>query len=606
VVLARSAGRVLTRDQIMDALQGPPAGSLRPQHRRAHRRIRAVIEDDAKAPKRVLTVRGSGLRLRAQAGRGRPGDGERMRSLYLRIYLTVVAVLALFALASGWLVHRHLDHVERVQPAAVAPSTIACPPWAELLRLRCPGLRRAARRDAAGGLAPLVVSNCVLPLALEAADRAPAWPPPSQRYATPRGGRCGRGALRACAPRRPAPAGAAALRAGWRSGDPQDPPGSRARRPPPLPPYLLGTGVPALIVLGLMLFAAVAFAAWPVARKLTGRLEALKRGVEQFGAGQLSQRVPVEGRDEVAQLAASFNNAATRIEQLVSSHRSLLANASHELRSPLARLKHGAGDAWRGAGRPRRLDGEVERNLKELDALIDEVLLASRLDAGAQPLTRQPLDLVGLCAELAAQQGVELGDMPREALVQADDRLLRRALRNLLENALRYGRDGQRLELTATLAGWELRVLDHGPGIPLALRQRIFEPFFRLPGHAEMAGGVGLGLALVAQIASAHGGTVRVEERPGGGSVFVLSLPSRCACRWRRQALGAHDLPHHAHQQHHRHGQAGRADATQKPGAPCSEAGTRAASQVEGQHVAPAQTHAPQRTGRRRSTSARW
>jgi signal transduction histidine kinase len=153
------------------------------------------------------------------------------------------------------------------------------------------------------------------------------------------------------------------------------------------------------------------------------------------------------------------------------------------------------------------------------------VLLASRLDAGAQPLTRQPLDLVGLCAELAAQQGVELGDMPREALVQADDRLLRRALRNLLENALRYGRDGQRLELTATLAGWELRVLDHGPGIPLELRQRIFEPFFRLPGHAEMAGGVGLGLALVAQIASAHGGTVRVEERPGGGSVFVLSLP---------------------------------------------------------------------------------
>ncbi len=438
-----------------------------------------------------------------------------MRYLWLRIYLALVAVLLVFALGLGLLVHRQWN-VEREQAQQAFDDRLSA--MAELLAPSLPApdappaeMQRALHRWG---------QQLRAPLALEAADGTRLAT--SQRYerreavgaaeapfvhALPDGRR-----LLVLRP----------LRAGWRSGDPQDPPGGGRR--PPLPPYLLGTGVPALIVLGLMLFAAVAFAAWPVARKLTGRLEALKRGVEQFGAGQLSQRVPVEGRDEVAQLAASFNNAATRIEQLVSSHRSLLANASHELRSPLARLRMAL--AIRGEGLAAHpLDGEVERNLKELDALIDEVLLASRLDAGAQPLTRQPLDLVGLCAELAAQQGVELGDMPREALVQADDRLLRRALRNLLENALRYGRDGQRLDLEATPAGWELRVLDHGPGIPLALRQRIFEPFFRLPGHAEMAGGVGLGLALVAQIASAHGGTVRVEERPGGGSVFVLSLP---------------------------------------------------------------------------------
>jgi signal transduction histidine kinase len=280
------------------------------------------------------------------------------------------------------------------------------------------------------------------------------------------------------------------------------------------------------VLLGLLgvLFLAVAASAWPVVRRLTRRLESLQRGVEVFGSGQLGHRVPEGGRDEVATLAASFNRAAERIEKLVQANRSLLANASHELRSPLARLKMALA-VLEGAAPARRdeLRREIDRNIRELDTLVEEVLLASRLDASHR-LQREPVDLLGLLAEEAARVDAEVEG---EALtLPGDERLLRRALRNLLENARRYGGD----EVLATLhavpgGGVEVRVCDRGPGVPEAYRERVFEPFFRLPGHAEREGGVGLGLSLVRQIAEQHGGQVPCEAREGGGSCFRLSLP---------------------------------------------------------------------------------
>jgi two-component system sensor histidine kinase RstB len=177
-----------------------------------------------------------------------------------------------------------------------------------------------------------------------------------------------------------------------------------------------------------------------------------------------------------------------------------------------------------------RLAAELRTNIGELDALVEEVLLASRLDAQAAAFTPLPVDIVALAAEEAAPFGAELQAVDAQLRVAGDDRLLRRALRNLLENARRYGvKDGAEGDITVRAARSgqqvELRVCDRGPGVPDALRQRIFEPFFRLPGHAEREGGVGLGLALVRQIAQRHGGSVRCEPNPGGGSCFVLSLP---------------------------------------------------------------------------------
>lgn len=318
----------------------------------------------------------------------------------------------------------------------------------------------------------------------------------------------------------------------------------RPKRPPPppwgRPPFDFGW---MLMVVGV----AVALGAYPVMRRLTLRLEALQRGVERWGEGDLSARVAMKGTDEVAFLAGRFNHAAERIETLMNSHKSLLANASHELRSPLARIRMGLELIGADAASPQRM--EISRSISELDQLIDEILLASRLDArqaDAEPFER--LDLTGLAAEecarlnvdlsadLAANPGNAQGVAPEIAqsghslTVQGSPRLLRRLIRNLLENARRYSTGDISLELDqigfADQQRAVVKVHDRGPGVPEDQRERIFEPFYRLPGASEREGGVGLGLALVKSIALRHGGSVRCEARPGGGASFVVELPT--------------------------------------------------------------------------------
>ena len=276
---------------------------------------------------------------------------------------------------------------------------------------------------------------------------------------------------------------------------------------------------------------AVALGSYPIIRRLTLRLEALQSGVERWGTGDLSTRLNAEGKDEVAFLAERFNQAAQRIETLMNSHKSLLANASHELRSPLARIRMSLELMGVDAASPQRI--EISRSISELDQLIDEILLASRLDAqqaDAEPF--EQLDLTGLAAEECARAHAELGMSAtgQSLVIQGSPRLLRRLMRNLLENAKRYGQGDVTLELMQKQVGKQslavIAVHDRGPGVPLAQRERIFEPFYRLPGASEREGGVGLGLALVKSISERHGGTVRCESRPGGGATFVVELPA--------------------------------------------------------------------------------
>lgn len=323
----------------------------------------------------------------------------------------------------------------------------------------------------------------------------------------------------------------------------------RPKRPPESP--LMGgrahewlRTTPGFVWMLTLVALAVALGAYPIVRRLTKRLEAVQRGVERWGSGDLSTRLPVQGQDEVAFLAERFNAAAERVQALLLSHKSLLANASHELRSPLARIRMGLELMGQDPGTAVQR-AEMSRSIDELDQLIDEILLASRLDARADdPDALGPteeVDLIGMAAEECARTGADLhideGSAP--LLVQGHARLLRRLMRNLLENARRYGQQGScanpdepavQMRLGrlpgAPRPRLQLVVQDHGPGVPATLRERIFEPFFRLPGASEREGGVGLGLALVRTIARRHGGDVRCEEREGGGARFVVELPA--------------------------------------------------------------------------------
>lgn len=271
---------------------------------------------------------------------------------------------------------------------------------------------------------------------------------------------------------------------------------------------------------------AVALGTYPIVRRLTKRLEALEAGVRQWGDGDLTRRLPQDGNDEVANLAKGFNVAAARVQALLDSHKALLANASHELRSPLTRIRMGLEliGAQPGAGSKE----EIARNIQELDQLIDEILLASRLDASEADIgTLEAVDLVGLAAEECArlQADLQLDRAARGLVVTGVARLLRRVLRNLLENAHRHAAGEVTLRLAAAAGMVEITVCDRGPGVPVDLRERIFEPFYRLPGASERDGGVGLGLALVKSIVLRHGGTVGCENRPGGGACFRVCLP---------------------------------------------------------------------------------
>jgi signal transduction histidine kinase len=192
------------------------------------------------------------------------------------------------------------------------------------------------------------------------------------------------------------------------------------------------------------------------------------------------------------------------------------------LRSPLARIRMAAelqnGDVDPEARR------ELARNIAELDQLIDEILLASRLDAANNAGGEvETVDLTALAAEECARAEVEF-DSDGVITMQGDARLLRRLIRNLIENARRYGgSEPVEVSLGRGEEGAVLDVADRGPGVAQSERERIFEPFYRARGASEVQGGVGLGLALVRQIAARHQATVECLPRESGGSVFRVS-----------------------------------------------------------------------------------
>jgi signal transduction histidine kinase len=317
---------------------------------------------------------------------------------------------------------------------------------------------------------------------------------------------------------------------------------------PPGPSRLLR---PLLMVAVVLLVVGVA--TQPLARRLSRPLERLTTAARRLGGGDLGARVALPtGRrqwwrrhspaDEIVELTGAFNEMAERVERLVRGQKELLANVSHELRSPLTRIRMGLALLPGDAASAARL-GDVERDLAELERLIDDVLASARLESTGLPARLGEVDLRAMLAELAERashdplvSGRLVRVEPGAALtVVADEALLRRALRNLIENAAKYG--APPIVLAADRAGdrVSLSVTDAGPGIPAASRQRVLDPFTRLdaartPGTVGPSG-FGLGLTLARQVAEVHGGTITIApaEIVAGierGCRVVLTLPA--------------------------------------------------------------------------------
>jgi signal transduction histidine kinase len=411
-----------------------------------------------------------------------------MRRLYQKIYLTIIASLVLVVLIAGTIWHLAADHTP-IGPALEVAGELAAaalPPADAPVAAQQQAIERLGKRL---GIDLALFDSS---LTLIASFGHPLPPPPPHL----KGG-------------------------GWLVG----PKGAAWSFPLPDRRWVVARAperhhnplVGLVFFLGAIALA-IAVCAYPVVRGLTRRLERLQTGVETLGAGNLAARVKVEGHDEVARLARSFNQAAARIEELVDAHRLLLANASHELKTPLSRIRLGI-ELY--AEKPdKALKAEIARNIGELDALIDEILLASRLDA-APTLQREPIDLLGLVAEECARyEGCELDGEP--VTVCGDARLLRRLIGNLVDNAKRHGKPPVKVEVRREETCAVVDVIDAGPGISEGERESIFMPFYRL-GEAR---GTGLGLALVRQIARLHGGDAIVASRVSQASCFRVTLPA--------------------------------------------------------------------------------
>ena len=410
-----------------------------------------------------------------------------MRRLYLQVYLTIVASLVLVVLAAGLTWH----------------LLAGVPPFGQPFEIAREADRRAGSRRRSAP--PQVQQQVIDRLASESRCR-PGSVRPQQRAA----GGCGPPAAGSeaapadgCEPR-PVPL----FRSRFRTDDGSS---CACRR------GSVRAGSSLAAFLGAIALA-VALGAWPIVRRLTRRLERLQHGVESLGAGDLAARVKVEGRDEVARLAQSFNQAAARIENLVGAHKLLLANASHELRTPLTRIRLGLELV---EAQPER-KAELEKDIAELDQLVDEILLVSRLDAADQLDVREDIDLAALAAEECARYD-DCSVEGKSVTVRGDPMLLRRMIRNLVENADLHGKPP--IEVSVERRGDQavLRVSDRGSVIAEEARERLFSPFYRIPGRSGSKG-TGLGLALVRQIARRHGGDVSYE--PAQGSCFTVTLPA--------------------------------------------------------------------------------
>ncbi|MGZ3598289.1 MAG: HAMP domain-containing sensor histidine kinase [Ktedonobacterales bacterium] len=302
--------------------------------------------------------------------------------------------------------------------------------------------------------------------------------------------------------------------------------------------------LPAALAVALL----AAAAAMLFSRRLTHPLQQMTTAAGRMAGGDYAARVAVAAPDELGNLATNFNEMAAALERDVRElqrqerlRRELIANVSHELATPLTAIQ-GFTEALLDGVVQEQGDREettrlIAREAARLRRLVDQLRQVALFEGGAQALDRAPLDLSELAGETLDVLGGEIerklitisNDLPADLpAVYADGDRVTEILLNLLDNALRHTPQGGAIEIAGTVEGRWVRVTigNSGPGIAPENRERIFERFYRLDASRSAAtGGSGLGLAIVRSLVEAHGGTIRVEERQGGGAQFSFTLP---------------------------------------------------------------------------------
>ena len=263
-------------------------------------------------------------------------------------------------------------------------------------------------------------------------------------------------------------------------------------------------------------------------------LEHIRLAAQRFGDNDLGSRILLPSRSTVRSLAGHFNQMAERIEGLIANQRELTNAVSHELRTPIARLSFEL-DQLRQQSDPRQsraLINDMYADLGELEEMVSELLTYASLEPGATQVTREHIEahswldsVIGSVALEAEAEGVQLSLRTCEVdVIQIEPRFMARAVINLLRNAIRYADHRVEVSLVKFGSGYEVRVNDDGPGVPLEGRTKIFEPFLRLDASRDRrTGGFGLGLALVKRVSQWHGGQVEVQDSEWGGASFRMT-----------------------------------------------------------------------------------
>jgi signal transduction histidine kinase len=300
-----------------------------------------------------------------------------------------------------------------------------------------------------------------------------------------------------------------------------------------------------LLIAGPIALLLASVAGYLLAGLSLGQVEWMRRRASTISAERLSERLPVpKTGDEVERLGETLNQMLDRLQTALERERGFVADAGHELRSPLALLRTELELAVRQTGSVEELKEAIGRSVQEVDRLsqlAEDLLLIARSEGGSLPLSLEPVDVDELFAgvlrrvELRAQaEGKRVTAAAAEKDVRGDRIRLEQALVNLVDNALRYGGGSIRIQAAAANGSTELHVTDDGAGFPAEFLEHAFERFSRADA-ARGRSGAGLGLAIVQTIAEAHGGSAHAENRDSGGADVWVSVPDQPGSKQARQ-----------------------------------------------------------------------